>query len=70
MGRSICTGSPARRTEANAELTLRADGKLAVHATFDVVLADHEIDRPKFLMLKLDEKQRVTVDLLAEPASR
>ena len=59
----------SRPVEVEAELTLRPDGKLAVRATFEVFLEDYEIDRPKFLMLKLDEKQRITVDLLADPAS-
>lgn len=57
-----------RPMEADVSLTLRSDGALAVHAEFEVVLADYEIDRPKFLMLKLDEKQHVTVDLIAQPA--
>ena len=57
-----------RPIEADVALTLRADGSLAVHATFQVFLADYGIDRPKFLLLKLDEKQQITVDLLARPA--
>jgi polyisoprenoid-binding protein YceI len=57
-----------RPVEAELNLTLNANGSLTVHATFQVVLADHGIDRPKFLMLKLDEMQRITVDLLAQPA--
>lgn len=59
----------ARRLEAAAELTLGPDGALAVHATFEVHLADHGISRPKFLVLKLDERQRLTVDLVARPVA-
>ncbi len=36
-----------------------------VHAFFDVYLADHEIKRPKFLVLKLDEKQAIELDFWA-----
>ena len=34
-------------------------------STFDVKLADYEISRPKFLIMKLDEVQHVTVALTA-----
>ena len=56
-----------RPLEVQVDLTLRADGSLAVQARFQVFLADYEIERPKFLLLKLDEKQQVTADLVARP---
>jgi hypothetical protein len=40
------------------------DGRLKITARFDIALPDYEIDRPKFLMLKLNEVQKVTVDLV------
>lgn len=39
--------------------------QLHVFASFDVTLADYGISRPKFLFLKLDETQRVMVDMVA-----
>ncbi len=34
-------------------------------ANFDVYLSDYEIDRPKFLVLKLDDKQAIELDFWA-----
>jgi polyisoprenoid-binding protein YceI len=42
-------------------------GRLKIRAAFDVPLADYNIDRPRFLMLKLNEVQKVTVDLVLVP---
>lgn len=42
--------------------------QLHVVTSFDVTLADHAISRPKFLFLKLDETQKVMVDLVAVQA--
>jgi polyisoprenoid-binding protein YceI len=42
-------------------------GGVRILSRFQVLLPDYEIARPKFLVLKLDELQRVTVDLLAMP---
>lgn len=47
------------------ELGVAEDGTLRVKAHFQVELADYEIKRPKFLVLKLDEVQRVSIDLVA-----
>lgn len=45
-------------------VTLAGDGAaLDVHAEFVVELADFAIARPKFLVMKLDETQRITVRL-------
>ena len=43
---------------------------LAIEARFDVTLSDHEISRPKFLFLKLDETQHVRVRLVATPEAK
>jgi polyisoprenoid-binding protein YceI len=52
---------PVTLTRSNGD-----DGaRLHVEGRFDVALADHEIPRPKMLMLKLDEIQKVRVDLHA-----
>ncbi|TKJ41000.1 hypothetical protein CEE37_04870 [candidate division LCP-89 bacterium B3_LCP] len=41
-----------------------ADGKkLHIKAQFEVKLSDYEIPRPQFLIMKLDEIQKVTVDV-------
>ncbi len=53
--------------QAQLELTLMDGGALRVSAQFDVLLEDHKISRPKFLFLKLNEKQEVTVDFTARP---
>jgi polyisoprenoid-binding protein YceI len=47
---------------------LREDGGLEVATTFDVGLSDFSIPRPKFLVMKLDEVQHVSVRLVALPA--
>jgi polyisoprenoid-binding protein YceI len=46
------------------EAAMEDDGRLKITARFDIALPDYEIDRPKFLMLKLNEVQKVTVDLV------
>ena len=54
---------------APIELTLESVGgalQVRVAASFQVRLSDHGIDRPKFLVIKLDEVQRVTVELIAK----
>ena len=52
----------------SARLELWLDGdRLRTVARFSVVLADFGIPRPQFLMMKLGEKQLVTVDLVAKP---
>jgi len=49
---------------ARFEMVLNGSA-LRIVAAFAVTLADHDIPRPKFLMMKLGERQTVTVDLLA-----
>ena len=47
-----------------AELVAK-DGKTGVHAVvhFQVKLSDYKVPRPQFLFLRLDEVQRITVDV-------
>ena len=55
-----------RQIAVPVTVTLSADGTaLAVSAAFTVKLADYSIARPKFLVMKLDELQRVSVALTA-----
>ena len=52
-----------RETE---ETKQRLPGDLIhVVGTFDVLLSDHDIERPKFIILKLDDKQVINLDLYA-----
>lgn len=52
-----------------ADLALAPDGTLTVRAQFPVLLADHRIERPKVLMLKLADEQKVAITLTATPAA-
>ncbi len=54
-----------REITVPVELNVGQDGSLRVKSHFQVKLADYEIKRPKFLILKLDEVQRVSIDLIA-----
>lgn len=49
------------------EVELQPDGSLSVLTEFEVSLAAHEIPRPKFLILKLADEQRVEVRIHARP---
>ncbi len=51
--------------DITAEVTLEDDGSLTVVAGFEVSLEDHDIDRPKFLVMKLADEQQVKVSLKA-----
>ena len=51
--------------DITAQVTLEADGSLSVVAQFPVSLEDHEIKRPKFLVMKLADEQQVRVSLTA-----
>lgn len=55
----------ARDRTIDALVSLRPDGALEIVAEFTVELGDHEIPRPKFLMMKLSEEQRIQVHLVA-----
>lgn len=56
-----------RDVTVDAEITQNEDGSIHVVSRFEVKLSDYEISRPKFLMLKLDEVQKITVDITAAP---
>lgn len=55
-----------RRIEVPVEVTWdQAEKSLHVIANFQVKLADYQIPRPQFLVMKLDEVQRITFDVTA-----
>ena len=54
-----------REREIPVDLTMRDAGALEVEAHFEVSLADHDIPLPKFLVVKLADRQEVEVHLLA-----
>lgn len=43
------------------------DGSVEVAATFPVLLSDHAIKRPRFLVMKLADEQQVTVRFVMRP---
>ena len=51
--------------EVPIEATRDGDGTLHIDAHFDVALADYHIERPGFLMLKLEDTQHVSVQVAA-----
>jgi len=55
--------------ERNLAVTIahRDDGSMTVETRFPVVLSEHDIPRPKFLMMKLAEEQDVQLELVAIP---
>jgi polyisoprenoid-binding protein YceI len=55
--------------EVPIDVTRAADGTLHVSTHFDVALADYKINRPTFLIMKLEETQHVTVQVTAHPNS-
>jgi len=54
------------------DVTIRPqdDGSVAVATDFVVLLSDHDIERPRFLVMKLADEQKVAVRLKARPAAR
>lgn len=46
-------------------VTLSDDNSLSVEARFTIALADYEIPRPEFLVMKLSEEQQIIVKLRA-----
>ena len=54
-----------RTIEAPVEATLVDADHLHVVARFPVLISDYEIERPKFLFMKLSEEQKITVDFVA-----
>ena len=61
----------SRRLRAACTLTFDAAAqRLQARCTFQVALADYQIKRPSFVVMKLDEVQRVELDLVAQPATQ
>jgi polyisoprenoid-binding protein YceI len=58
-----------REYEVALQVTRRSDDAVVIHGEFMVSLNDHAIKRPKFLVMKLADEQRVVVDLLARPVA-
>ncbi len=59
----------ARVRTIDTLVTRRPDGALEILAEFVVRLGEHDIPRPKFLMMKLSEEQRIRVRLVADPVA-
>ncbi len=57
-----------RDGEYEVQLTLEENGVLLVAAEFVVSLEDHAIKRPKFLIMKLADEQKISVALRATPS--
>jgi len=57
------------RREVAYEITLdyKPDGRLVVETEFIVKLSDHKIKRPRFLVMKLADEQKVRVRLTVGP---
>lgn len=55
--------------DVELHLTMNQDGAVRVRGQFPVLLSEHAIDRPKFLVMKLADEQRVVVDLLTRAGS-
>lgn len=53
----------AREMTIPATVTMTATGDLEVTADFQVKLSDHDIERPRFLVMKLADEQAVSVVL-------
>ncbi len=58
-----------RTIEVPVDATRAKDGTLQVTTHFEVPLADYKINRPAFLMMKLEPTQHVTVQVTAHPKS-
>ena len=56
-----------RTIEVPVEAVRVTDGTLQVTTQFDVPLADYKINRPAFLMMKLEPTQHVTVGVTGHP---
>ena len=53
----------------NEDTKARLPGDLLhITATFDVYLSDHNIKRPQFVILKLDDRQKIDLDFFASTA--
>ena len=55
--------------DVNLKLTKASDGAVTIEGEFPVKLSEHDIKRPKFLVMKLADEQLVVVHLLARQGS-
>lgn len=55
--------------ESEATRTRLPGDLLHIEATFTILLSDYSIKRPQFVILKLDDVQRINVDLFASTGS-
>ena len=55
--------------DVTLQLTQASDGSVRIQGEFPVKLSEHDIKRPKFLVMKLADEQLVVIDLLARQKS-
>ncbi len=55
--------------EVTLNLKRNNDGTVAITGEFPVLLSEHAIERPKFLVMKLADEQLVVINLIARSAS-
>ena len=60
----------ARPATVHLQLTFAADGTARARARFELSLEAHRVARPALLLVKVDDRCLVEVDLLARPARR
>jgi polyisoprenoid-binding protein YceI len=58
-----------RPLDVDIVLNLREDGVLNIASDFKLNLSDYDIKRPKFLVLKLADEQKIHVEFAARPAA-
>jgi polyisoprenoid-binding protein YceI len=59
-----------RGHEVTLEVVHQNDGSVIITGEFPVLISDHDIERPKFLVMKLADEQLVQIRLLAQPTSK
>lgn len=57
-----------KNLECDLTVSLEDDGSVRVAGEFPVLLSDFAIDRPKFLVMKLADEQKVQIDLRGQPS--
>jgi len=57
-----------RQLECDVRLRRDEEGAVTVTTAFPVLLSDHDIERPKFLIMKLADEQQVAVTFKLQPA--
>ena len=67
--RQVEVTATAEYLKESDETKARLPGDLLhITATFDVYLTEHDIKRPKFVILKLDDRQKIDLDFFASTA--